>query len=248
MDKPEDILKRAREEKELTQSQLGERIGIGMRQIQKYEKGQFPKEKTDPVRNIDKELKTNLYELIYANKAVSRSNAKAIADPPSTEILASEGLIPLPDGRFIMNTPLVNVKAYAGYLTSWGDEEYVSELPVHPIIVDKAHRGEYKSFEVTGDSMDDGSKKSIEDRSIVTGRRLDRSHWRNKLHLNKFSRFIIVALDHGIVVKEITDHNTETGVITCHSLNSDKKQYPDFKLSLDRVIQIFNVVQVTKKE
>ncbi len=192
---------------------------------------------------LQKEYKGILQNVHYKTPA---SNAKAISDPP-IDILASEGIIPLADGKFLMNTPLITIKAYAGYLTSWGDEEYISELPVHPIIVEKVHRGEYKSFEVSGDSMDDGSKKSIEDKSIATARNIGRHLWRDKLHLNKFSRFVIVTLD-GIVIKEISNHNTETGVITCHSLNPDKKQYPDFELSMDRVIQIFNVVQVTKKE
>lgn len=197
---------------------------------------------------ISEEIPSTISEVKGAyNLATKQSNAKAIADPPNSKILPTEGIIPLADGKFLMNTPLIPIKAYAGYITSWGDEEYISDLPVHPIIVDQAHRGEYKSFEVTGDSMDDGTKHSIENRSIATGRRLDRSHWKNKFHLKKFSRFIIVSLD-GILIKEITDHDTKTGIITCHSLNLDKKQYPDFELSLDRVIQIFNVVQVTKKE
>ncbi len=218
--------------------------------VYKWQKGTKPSDANDLIKlesilgKVEsKSTDKNLPSILDSN----HSNAKAIADPPHTEILAIEGLIPLADGKFLMNTPLIPIKAYAGYITSWGDEEYISDLPVHPIIVDQAHRGEYKSFEVTGDSMDDGTKNSIEDRSIATGRRLDRSHWKNKFHLKKFSRFIIVSLD-GILIKEIIDHDTKTGIITCHSLNPDKKQYPDFELSLDRVIQIFNVVQVTKKE
>lgn len=239
------------EEKDLTprhedQLIIEEFFGISLEEIGRLES--IKKFLTVPKKEIPSQVSDKEAAYILERRAKKITpNAKAIADPPPTEILATEGIIPLADGKYLMNTPLIPVKAYAGYITSWGDEEYINDLPVHPIIVDQAHRGEYKSFEVTGDSMDDGSKYSIEDRSIATGRRLDRSHWKNKFHLKKFSRYIIVSLD-GILIKEIIDHDTKTGIITCHSLNPDKKQYPDFELSLDRVIQIFNVVQVTKKE
>lgn len=76
-----------------------------------------------------------------------------------------------------MNTPLVLQRAQAGYLTGWGDPEYVAELPTHPIIVDKAGRGEYCSFEVSGDSMDNGLENAIKAGDIVTGRKIDRAEF-----------------------------------------------------------------------
>lgn len=187
----------------------------------------------------------NKFSASLKNKAKDEvkdlGSAKAVYENKSgTEFIELSG------GRYIMNTPLITKKAYAGYLAGWGDDEYINELPTHPIIVDKPHLGYYRSFEVSGESMDDGTARAIQEGNIVTGRRIDRSHWKHKLHLNKFSEYIIVSFD-GIVVKEIIKHDTENGLITCRSYNPNKEKYPDFDIYLDKVFQIFNVVQVTKK-
>lgn len=153
----------------------------------------------------------------------------------------------LDSGLYRMKTKLVTVKARAGYLLGYGDHEYVDELPTHEVIVSHPHQGVYMSFEIEGDSMDDGSKRSIENGSIATGRLISRVHWKNKLHLHKFQRFIIVSYE-GILCKEIINHDVLNGVITCHSLNPDKKEYPDFDLALRNVMQIFNIVKISKDE
>lgn len=48
-----------------TQTQLGERVGLGLRAIQKLEDNMFPKFKRDSIIAIDKVLGTNLCELVY---------------------------------------------------------------------------------------------------------------------------------------------------------------------------------------
>lgn len=154
--------------------------------------------------------------------------------------------IELSKGSYLMITPLVNKKAHAGYLTGWGDEEFIEELPKHSINVDKPYRGEYLSFETVGMSMDDGTDRSICENDIVTGRKIDRSLWKNsKLHLNKYDEFIIVATE-GILVKKIIKHDIVKQTITFTSYNPDKETYPDQTINLDQVMQLFNVVQVTK--
>lgn len=180
------------------------------------------------------------------------SNAVHVGDPIGEHKRGENTLTELSSGKFLLKTKLVSAKATAGYLTGWGDPEYLEALPFHEIIVDKPVAGEYISFEVRGDSMDDGSKESIESGSVATGRKIDRRYWRNKLHLKKFQDFIIVCNntvtnEGGIIVKRILEHNTEENYILCHSLNPDKKSYPDFKLQMIDVIQIFNVVQITRK-
>ena len=155
--------------------------------------------------------------------------------------------IELSDGKYIMNTPLITQKAYAGYLTGWGDPEYIEELPTHPVIVDKPHMGTYRSFEAKGDSMNDGTSRSIDDKDILIGRRIERSYWRTKLHLVKYKEFVIVTFKKGIVTKNIIEHDTDNHTITCHSYNPDKDRYPDFILNLDDVMEIYNIVQITKK-
>jgi transcriptional regulator with XRE-family HTH domain len=66
--RPEDILKKAREKKKLTQQEVADEIGMTLRQYNKYEAGEFPKYKSDNIKAIDTFLGINLYELIYEQK------------------------------------------------------------------------------------------------------------------------------------------------------------------------------------
>ncbi|NII81684.1 MULTISPECIES: helix-turn-helix transcriptional regulator [unclassified Pedobacter] len=153
--------------------------------------------------------------------------------------------IELGDGQYLMVMPLVNEYAYAGYLSGYADPEYIEELSKHTIIVTKQHRGNYRAFEIVGDSMDDGSKESIPDGSIATGREIQRHLWRSPFHTHRFKDYIIVHKTEGILNKRIIKHDVESGFITCHSLNPDKDTYPDFNIQLDDVKQIFNIVNVS---
>ena len=142
-----------------------------------------------------------------------------------------------------MQVPMVPVFAQAGFLTGYGDQVYMDELPSVFWEVDKQHKGNYVCFEVKGDSMDDESARSILEGDKILGREVQRHHWINKLHINKWN-YIIVHKEEGIVVKKIVEHNVEKGIIKCHSLNPF---YDDFELNLNDVIALFNVVDLKRK-
>lgn len=153
---------------------------------------------------------------------------------PNAKILENTGF---------MNVPLVHVRAQCGYLSGYGDNEYMSQLPTMPVIVDKAYHGKYMLFEAEGDSMDDNTRSSICDRDIVLGREIQRHLWQYKLHISDWY-FIIVHRTKGISIKKITDHNVETGIITCHSLN---ELYKDYQVSLNDVVELYNVIKIVDR-
>ena len=141
-----------------------------------------------------------------------------------------------------INVPLVPVRGKAGYLTGYGDAEYLESLPTRPVIVDREYKGRYRCFEVDGDSMDDGSRDSVCDRDIVLGREVQRELWQNKLHIKDWN-FIIVHKN-GITVKNIVEHNLEKHIITCHPLNPI---YPDYDLHLNDVIELYNLIKIVDR-
>lgn len=237
-------LKAFRKSKGKTQAEIAKYIGISTRQYMKYENGE--------VEIKDVVLKAIIEYLSGEHNSPRLSfNAKPIGDPVGTYKRNGNEFIELSNGQYKLKTKLVTQKAHLGYLTGWGDEEYIDTLPEHEIIVDHPVTGTYITFEAEGDSMDDGTKESIEDGDLVTGRKIPRSNWGNKLAFKKFKDFIIVCKpnvqhDGGLIVKRIIDHNTSENYILCHSLNPDKKNYPDFRIHMIDVMQIFNVVQITK--
>jgi phage repressor protein C with HTH and peptisase S24 domain len=56
---------------------------------------------------------------------------------------------------------------------------------------------------------------------------------------------VIVHRTEGILLKKIAKHDTATGTLTLHSLNS---LYDDFTINFNEVAQIFNVIKVEREK
>ena len=134
---------------------------------------------------------------------------------------------------------LVSNKAKAGWSEGYYNEEYLEELPFVMIDADENYKGKYLAFEVEGDSMEPDYLEG----DIVICRDIQRHLWSSKLHFRDWD-FVIAHSTNGIMLKEITAHNVETGDITCHSLNP---KYEDFVLNLHQVAHLYNVVEVRQK-
>lgn len=176
----------------------------------------------------------NSIELINANWILTGEGDMLVKSP-------KDEAVPIlnPNVKMI---PLVSQYAQAGYLCGFSDEEYMEKLPKVPIIVDHEIKGEYIAFEVKGDSMDDGTVDSLLEGEVLIGRKIHPDYWRYKLHINKWN-FIIVHKTEGVIVKRISEHDVENCTITAHSLNP---MYPDRKIHLNDVSQLFNVVQILR--
>lgn len=167
------------------------------------------------------------------NKSTSKSNGS----PANVSVDMGD--------QILMMVPLVPQDAVAGYLNGYADPEYLEELTKVPWVVDKEHKGTYMTFTVRNNSMRDGTEAGYKEGDKVLGREIPRDMWRNKLHLNKWTDFVIVHKTDGALLKQIIDHDITKGIITLHSLNSD---YKDFTVKLDDLLQLFNVVQVARKK
>lgn len=144
--------------------------------------------------------------------------------------------------NYIINVPLVNQYAQAGYLCGYEDAAYLATLPVIPFIIDHEAKGNYVAFEVRGDSMNDGTEESYLQGDRLLCREIQPQYWvGSKLHIKKWD-FVIVHED-GILVKRILDHDVENHIITIHSLND---LYPDREIDLAEVKQIFNVIELQR--
>jgi phage repressor protein C with HTH and peptisase S24 domain len=210
-------LKKIREENGgLTQLEMAKRLGVKFRTYQNYEY-------LDKIPTVIEKLVK--YEM-FSDK---------VSEPPQQY----QNLEP-PNDSSIMKVPLVHQYAYAGYLSGYSDDDYISDLPTVPFVVEsKVYRGNYMAFEVRGDSMDNRSIESYPEHSIVMGREISKSHWQSKLHISQWD-FIIVHETEGVLLKRIINHDVERGTITLHSLND---LYEDFTVSLNECIKIFNVVK-----
>lgn len=248
-------LLKLREELKMTKREFSGVLGIHEGNYAKMERGQLTIgpatlmkfQKSFPSINpewwaFNKGPKTFDSSVRLLKGSTKYNNARPLG---STEISEDEDtqFVEISQGRYRMKVKLVPEYAYAGYLSGYADPEFIEELPLHEVIVNQIHRGKYQAFEIAGDSMDDGSIKSIPDRTIVTGREIQRQHWVNKLHSHRWPNFIFVHKTEGIICKQIAHQDLTTGKLVLHSINPDRDTYPDFEVMMDDLLQIFNVVK-----
>jgi hypothetical protein len=150
----------------------------------------------------------------------------------------------IPNDEF-MYVPAVINYAKAGYLAGFEDPEFIDSLP--KVVVPKEYEpGNYKIFEVDGDSMDDGKDRSLKDQDKYLAKELPREYWTHKLQINKY--LFIVLTRKGMVFKQIVDHKVKDGIIKCHSFN-DSPEYKDYEVNLKTdVSQLFYVKKLIERK
>ncbi len=215
-------LKQKRESLNLNQEEFAKDIGKTRLTVSRWE-------------NADKlpESASKLLEMYFSDDTKGYKNEGEI------NIVNEAGL---KNSSTHMMVPLVNHRAKAGFLSHWGDTEYIGDLPKIIWEVDQEYKGRYICFEVYGDSMDNQTPESLLENDILLTREVARHHWKDKLHIKKWD-FVIVHKTEGVMVKRITEHDTTTGKLTLHSLND---YYEDQEVFMDDLIAIFNVVDLKR--
>lgn len=146
---------------------------------------------------------------------------------------------PVPEDNYFM-VEYADLRASAGFLGG-GD---VSQLPdTHKRLLPREYeKGNYIVVRVDGDSMYDGTARSLADGEEVLIK--DVTHQlRDGLPIRN-SLFVITSRD-GNVLKQITEINQKEGYIVCHSFNSN---YPDYKIPLEDIFQIFLVCKTVARQ
>lgn len=145
----------------------------------------------------------------------------------------------IPNGDF-MEVSYLPISAQAGYLDALESQVEV-ELQTM-LIPTEFEKGNYLIVEISGDSMNDGTARAIQDGDRLLVKELQRHHWANKLHFNQY--LFVIASSQGIVCKQILDHNTETGILTCHSWNP---AYKDYLIDMRIIYKIFYVKKIVER-
>ncbi|WP_347216646.1 helix-turn-helix domain-containing protein [Chryseobacterium sp.] len=203
-----------RKEYNLTQQQFADLVGVSKNTISNYEGGGvIPKSKIPILQNV-------LSGIPNIGNIVMKNEVKPKIYPTHLEV------------RLVTN------KARGGYTDSYYADEYLNDLPVVLVEADKEYKGKYLAFEVDGDSMEPEYYSG----DIVICREVKRDLWQYKLHYKDYD-FVIAHGTKGIMLKEITDHSTETGEITCHSLNNEDGKHNDFVINLKEVSFLYNIVE-----
>lgn len=144
--KPELLIKEAREEQGLTQQEIAESLGIGLRNYQHFEAGRFPKYKREPIKALEKMLGLNIYDIIYNDATIVREDPSPYIETRRKQKNGSNPYL----------VPFVDIPAQAGYSRAYSNIDYIATLKQYPILPDVDPAGaEWRYFQVDGDSMED---------------------------------------------------------------------------------------------
>nr|DAW53020.1 MAG TPA: putative transcriptional regulator [Caudoviricetes sp.] len=131
----------------------------------------------------------------------------------------------------------------AGMLGGDFSEAFVESLPeTHKRLIPREYNeGNYLVVRVNGDSMDDGSKRSLSDDDEILIRL-----WTDGIDtLPIRSKLFVLTTRSGHIVKQITKIDHKKQQITCHSFNP---LYPDQIVDFDEVIQLFTVEKIVNSK
>ncbi len=126
----------------------------------------------------------------------------------------------------------VPVKAAAGYLASYADSEFIDEL--NTFTLPMLTGGDYRAFEIIGDSM-----LPTPSGSIIVGEKVE------SLEDTKNGQaYIVVSKNEGIVYKRIQKNNKSKSKIT---LESDNPNYQPYQINAEDIVELWQAQVVIGK-
>lgn len=130
------------------------------------------------------------------------------------------------------NIEFVPVKAAAGYLGGYNDEEFIEEL--NTFTLPMLGTGDYRAFEIAGDSM-----LPVESGSVIVGHKVE--GWEE---IKNNQAYIVVTQNEGIVYKRILKSNRTKNKLT---LVSDNPHYEAYSLTLEAIMEMWQADAVINK-
>lgn len=131
--------------------------------------------------------------------------------------------------RRIIHIP---VTAKAGYLDQINDPVYTKNLKTYSLPLDYFSSGEFRSFEVEGDSME---PVLMDGEIIICTKVEDAVLWKNNI---KSGYVYVIVLNNDIVVKRVFNRLKEENKL---QLISDNPNYPDLIIDQEDIFEIWNV-------
>lgn len=151
--------------------------------------------------------------------------------------------------RTIQRLPIIPIEAQAGigkgFLydrdQSQDPADVCAEYETMEVVLERETSDRYKLFRVKGDSMTDGSLRSICAGDVILCREVYPEDWSFGLINNRYPNVVVVIEEEGVLLKQLTKHDRKNGAISLHSLNS---KYEDFTIDLSNVRAFYYVERI----
>ena len=202
-----------------TQEEFAAKLGIKRSLIGAYEE-----ERADPrlevLEIVGDIFKLSLDELLL--KDVSNTGNSFLAKRRQQKMMTSD--------RNIIH--FVPIKAAAGYLAGYADNEFIDEL--NTFTLPMLAGGNYRAFEIIGDSM-----LPTPSGSIIVGEKVDDTE-----SVKNDQAYIVVSKSEGIVYKRVVKNNRAKNKLT---LVSDNPQYQPYQVNAEDVMELWQAQMVISK-
>ncbi|WP_420603420.1 XRE family transcriptional regulator [Flagellimonas sp.] len=229
------VIKQLRRNKGVSQTLLAEAVGVSLRTIQTYEQ----KDANIPTKNLSKIA-------AYFDLTIAELYLRAVNEMSDTyaenKTFIKHGCVfnPLDHGKYTVQIPLVLVERQKNYIKSLAESRLGNSPFRTNFVIDFVEEDAYKAFEVSGDSMNDGSIDAIPNKAIVLGVKTRKESFVRESNLMIGKIYILVCKDR-IICKKITGVDSAKN-IQCHNLN-ESPEYQDFELPFEDVLEIFRIVK-----
>jgi transcriptional regulator with XRE-family HTH domain len=210
-------LKFLRKEKGWTQAEFAARLGIKRSLLGAYEEERATP-RTEVLEIVSDMFRLSLDELLRKDLAA-----------PEESFLQKRRNIKNAERQTIEFVP---VKAAAGYLSGYNDEEFIEELNTFTLPMLGA--GNYRAFEIAGDSM-----LPVEPGAVIVGHKIE--GWED---IRNNQPYVILMKRDGIVYKRVLKSNRNKNKLT---LVSDNPQYEPYPVLLEEVLEIWQADAVINK-
>lgn len=207
-------IKYLRKEKDWTQQELADELGVKRPQIGSYEEGR-----------ADPRIQTLIKLSDFFNVTIDDLLSKDLSSPMISTRKPTKVLAITVDSQDRENIELVPQKASAGYTNGYADPEYLQELPRFQL-PNLANNSTYRAFEISGDSM-----LPIESGTIIIGEYVE-----NIDFIRNGKTYVIVSEQEGIVYKRVFNYSHEKGVLF---MVSDNTVYSPYEIPIESVMEIW---------
>lgn len=162
-----------------------------------------------------------------------------LGDYDKEDVVLKREVTPVPEDAYMM-AEYADLSGRGGRLGG-ADVQNLPDTKVR-LVPREYEKGKYLVVRVEGNSMDDGTSRSLSDGDEILVRELDPDEWINLPIRNRL--FVITSRD-GNVIKQIKEVNYEERFIVCHSFNNKVEDYPIY---FDDIYQIFIIYKIVQKQ
>lgn len=209
-----------RKQKELTQADLANKLGLNRSLIGAYEEGRSePRLKT--MQALCLLFKTDLEQLVNTDLSAKKSGKRSV-DVKGEKLR----ILPIPvDALGREGISLIPEKASAGYTHGYGDPEFIEQLATAQLpFPELPPERTIRIFQIHGNSM----------LPVLPGSYVIAEYVQDWSHIKSHECYILITKNDGIVYKRVHNNIREKGELM---LESDNREYRPYNLPVEEILE-----------